>query len=423
MLDTSYYIERVFPMFRVRFISVSDHYDSDTLDGGTGGIDVSFKFLAHEQYSHDLSRKVKSAKHARAIRGEHIMKNCVFGYKKAGNRMEIDEPAAETVRLIFALALDGVSASKIAARLYDEKRPTPGEYKRLLRQNTGNPPRCIWERSAIQAILANEQYIGTYTAERTKRLEVGNKRSIRLDDSEWIRMPNHHPAIVSPDTFHIIKERRKEKAEPQRKRKTSTSERYGTISSPLKGKVFCGSCGHRMTLSATVNPAFQCTYTRAAPDAECHSHRFLARDLEEIVLNKIREKASGMLRLQLTDDHEADAENINGIVKKRPDHSNPTIDSLRVQYERLVLGEISAETYKEAREAYDAESTTKAANTDYPAIGSKVKNLWGMVSDGQTATELTRVTIDALIEKVIVFPNQEVEVRFLPASLRGERSV
>ena len=69
-IETGYFIERVFPLYRVRFISVSDRFDSFEHDGDTGGMEVAFKFLMHEYYSKDLSRKISSAKQEKARRGE-----------------------------------------------------------------------------------------------------------------------------------------------------------------------------------------------------------------------------------------------------------------------------------------------------------------------------------------------------------------
>jgi DNA invertase Pin-like site-specific DNA recombinase len=62
-LESGYYIEKVFPLYRVRFIAVGDRFDSSDYIDGTGGVDVAFKFLMNEYYSKDLSKKVKSAKH------------------------------------------------------------------------------------------------------------------------------------------------------------------------------------------------------------------------------------------------------------------------------------------------------------------------------------------------------------------------
>jgi DNA invertase Pin-like site-specific DNA recombinase len=177
MIETGYYIERVFPLFRVRFIAVSDNHDSDDYEGGTGGMEVAFKFLIHEQYSRDLSLKIKTAKRAKALSGECIVKNCAFGFKKVDGRLEIDEPAAETVRLIFNMAAEGQSLAKITARLYADKRPTPSEYKGQKRKEPEKYKPFVWGKSVILNILADEQYIGTYTAGKTRKPDVFGEMS------------------------------------------------------------------------------------------------------------------------------------------------------------------------------------------------------------------------------------------------------
>ena len=94
-IEVGYYIERAFPLYRTRFISVADSFDSAEHEGDTGGLEIAFKFLIHEQYSKDLSRKIKSAKHAKMLRGESVRKNCVYGYRLDKQRkMVVDEPAA-----------------------------------------------------------------------------------------------------------------------------------------------------------------------------------------------------------------------------------------------------------------------------------------------------------------------------------------
>ena len=81
-IETGYFIERVFPLFHTRFISVGDNYDSAQLHGETGGTDVAFKYLMNEWYSRDMSIKTKSAKYAKMQRGEYQSKICPYGYRK-----------------------------------------------------------------------------------------------------------------------------------------------------------------------------------------------------------------------------------------------------------------------------------------------------------------------------------------------------
>lgn len=119
----------------IRFISVNDGYDSKQQNGMTGGIDVAFRNLIYQIYSRDLSRKVKSAHKNRNEQGEYTASFALFSYCKNPSdkhKLVVDEPAAEIVREIFALAAGGKSAAEIARILNGRKTPT-----RLQRQ---------WER-------------------------------------------------------------------------------------------------------------------------------------------------------------------------------------------------------------------------------------------------------------------------------------
>ena len=82
-IETGYFIERVFPLFHTRFISISDDFDSSKFKGDAGGMDVAFKYLISEYYSRDMSIKTKSAKYAKMQRGEYQSKICPYGYRKS----------------------------------------------------------------------------------------------------------------------------------------------------------------------------------------------------------------------------------------------------------------------------------------------------------------------------------------------------
>ena len=129
-IETGYFIERVFPLFHTRFISISDDFDSRKFKGDTGGMDVAFKYLISEYYSRDMSIKTKSAKYAKMQRGEYQSKICPYGYRKsADGRMEPDPEAAAVVQLIFQLAAEGINATAITRELFRRNIPTPGQYK------------------------------------------------------------------------------------------------------------------------------------------------------------------------------------------------------------------------------------------------------------------------------------------------------
>ena len=215
-IETGYFIERVFPLYRVRFISVSDRFDSFEHDGDTGGMEVAFKFLMHEYYSKDLSKKISSAKREKARRGELVTKNCAFGYMLDENRnMIIDPEAADTVNTIFEMYSNQKSIAAIEKRLYEEKLPTPAAWKKHRGKTASTADfRCVWQKSVILSILRDEQYIGTYIAGKSRTVEIANSSRAKTDESDWIRIPNHHPAIVSQELFDSVQCQLQKKGEP-----------------------------------------------------------------------------------------------------------------------------------------------------------------------------------------------------------------
>jgi hypothetical protein len=159
----------------------------------------------HECYNKDLSRKIKSARHEKMRRGEGVTKNCIFGYRLNGKRQyEIDE-AADTVRNIFQLYAEGVSIANIKRRLYEEKIPTASEYKQKIEF-----PCYICDKTAILKMFADGQYIGTYVAGKKTSGQVGSKKRVSVPESEWVKIPGHHPAIVDRALFKAVQSQQAE---------------------------------------------------------------------------------------------------------------------------------------------------------------------------------------------------------------------
>jgi len=204
--EAGYYMEKVFPLYDVRFISVSDGYDSDSHKGNTGGLNVAFKLLAHEYYSHDLSKKVKSAKRLQMKRGENIVARAVYGYRKnvSTKKWEHDPPAAEIVKLIFDRALAGTPTAMIRNELCAMRVPTPSEYISQQRGTAEEAPKCVWTARMIAHILTNEQYMGSYVSGKQEQKRIGSHSKHWVDKNEWIVIPDRHPPIVSKADFATV---------------------------------------------------------------------------------------------------------------------------------------------------------------------------------------------------------------------------
>ena len=300
-IEVGYFMEMVFPLYGVRFISINDNFDSDTLHGDTGGINVAFKYLVSEFYRRDLS--IKSAKYVKFRRGEYQSKTCPYGYRKgADGRMEPNEETAPTVQMIFELARDGYTPNEIVKALFERHIPTPAEYKAAHGYNGHDISRCcgIWQESSVIHILEDERYTGTYIMGKREVTEVGGHRVRMKDESQWIKIPDHHQAIISKELFEQVQAQR-----PRMKSPKKNARAY-----PLRGKVFCGCCHHAMPRTANKNHYFQCRHSKVNEAAPCHGLTITEAELEgmlyeilskqaQVILNVADLSNAGMLDVQL----------------------------------------------------------------------------------------------------------------------------
>lgn len=137
-LEVGRFLEYIFPILQVRFVSVNDNYDSSDKFGTTGGMSVALKNLVYGMYSADLSKKIRSARDTRVRNGEFVGQFAPYGYMKNPedkHELLIDENVAWVVRRIFRQAADGVSHTEIARQLNEEGIPTRYMYHQLKGDN------------------------------------------------------------------------------------------------------------------------------------------------------------------------------------------------------------------------------------------------------------------------------------------------
>lgn len=201
------HMERFFPAWGIRFISVNDHYDSNVRNA-SGDMDIAFRGLLYDFYSRDLSVKVKSSLYTRKKKGQYASANCPFGYKKDPedrHRLLIEEDEARVVRRIFALAEEGKNYGEIAGLLNREGIETPAESGirkgKLRRKPKGE--KFFWSSAGISRILKNRAYVGDMVYGKTMTPEVGGKRRAKPEE-EWEIYPDHHAPLVSRDVFEKV---------------------------------------------------------------------------------------------------------------------------------------------------------------------------------------------------------------------------
>ena len=184
-IETGRYLERVFPALGVRFIALTDHYDSFSADAGERNIVLPVKNFINDSYCRDISVKVKSQLAVKRGNGECLAAFAVYGYQKSPenrNKLLVDDYAAGIVRRIFAWKIEGMAASAIAEKLNALCILSPREYKKSLGLNYrggfsgGNSSK--WSDTAVKRILTNEIYLGHLVQGKTERINYKIKKCV-----------------------------------------------------------------------------------------------------------------------------------------------------------------------------------------------------------------------------------------------------
>ena len=228
---TGLYINYTFPQYGVRYIAINDHFDSidpNSTDSDMAGIKNWF----NEWYSKDTSRKIRAVNKAKGERGERLTTNVPYGYKHDSDdpkKWVIDEEAAQIVKRIFALCMEGKGPSQIAALLEKEKVLNPTAYKqregrKTPHQTPENEHR--WHESTVAYILEYMEYTGCTVNFKTYTNSIWDKKQRENPMENRKIFYNTHPAIISLEVFDKVQEIRQ-----QRHRRTATGAR--AICSPV----------------------------------------------------------------------------------------------------------------------------------------------------------------------------------------------
>ena len=212
-IELGSYMEQIFPLMGIRFISIMERYDSNDYIGKTADIDIGFQSLLADFYCKDISGKVRSSVTAKKNQGKYATGNTPFGYKKNEqnrNELLVVPEEAEVIRHIFELSLSGQNLTQICRTLNDEKVPTPLEYRNQRKKQNRRElqqEHKYWQQGTVRSILTNESYLGSMIYNKSVQAEVGGSRSILKPREEWKIFENHHPAIISREVFDKVQER------------------------------------------------------------------------------------------------------------------------------------------------------------------------------------------------------------------------
>lgn len=277
-LEVGNYMECIFPVLQVRYISVNDSYDSANSFGSTGGMSVALKNLVNALYCKDASKKVRAAKAVFAKQGKYIAAFAPFGYQKSEDdkHMLVPDPVtAPVVRLIFELATKGMKYTEIANYLNDNGYDSIFEHyqklgvRRCYERDIGEH---MWSPSTVMGILYNEVYIGSVINNKTAdNIDTGHQ-VVQRDKEDWIIVENCHEPLVSVEDFKLahkmIARREKSPRKPNGKWR--------------KSYLRCGVCGKGLNKYGN-GSSYRCR--------EGHVSRIRGEEIEQAVLDVARKMA------------------------------------------------------------------------------------------------------------------------------------
>ena len=434
-IEVGKYLEKIFPYLGVRFIAINDNYDSARSDTQTDNIIIPFKNLINDAYCRDISIKIRSNLEVKRKKGDFVGAFAPYGYRKSEadkNRLEIDEEAAETVRRIFRMYLQGSSAYRIAEVLNGEDVLTPMDYKKeqgsAFYTGFKKNLKGKWSHVHVLRILGNPVYMGTLVQGKDTTPNYKVKKKVKKEEEKWCRVENAHEAIIPGSDFQNVQELLR------------MDTRTGTAQEKvydLSGVVRCGDCGGNMVRKTVPSGHKKFIYyvcgNHKADKAVCSSHSINAENLEEsvlLLLNKQIETVTDMDHIlgQMEEIQRQSGElakRNRQIVKKKEEIQK--YGGLRLDlYEDYKDGLITKEEYRELKEIYGerirtAEQGLEKLEEGIELLAAGLSHTCNWINEFKRfgyLDSLSREVIVALIDRIYIHEKKKgeryprIEVRF-----------
>lgn len=288
-IEVGKYIERLFPLLGVRFIAINDNFDSADDTAASNNIIIPFKNLINDAYCRDISIKIRSHLEVKRKRGEFIGAFAVYGYMrgKDKNKLIVDPYAAEIVKEIFGMKMDGMSQQAIADELNSLGILSPAEYKK--EQGSGyktvfqTHSKAKWTAMAVMRVLTNEIYVGTLIQGKESTPNYKVRVREKKPKEEWIRVENAHEAIISRTDFELISDIL------QKDTRVSTGKSAVSVYS---GYLVCADCGCSMVRKKVRSGSLEYVYYVCSGNKKdkdiCSSHRISENTLNMAITKTLQ---------------------------------------------------------------------------------------------------------------------------------------
>ena len=402
----------------VRLIAINDGVDSARGDDDF----TPFRNIMNEYYARDTSRKIRSTFQSKGKSGKHLTGTVIYGYlwNEARDQWLVDPEAADVVKRIFAMTIDGYGPYQIASKLKSEKVLIPSAY--LAQHGEGvNKNKTFkdmygWGSSTICNILEKREYLG-HTINFKTRKHFKDKKSHYVPEDEWTIFENTHEPIIDQQTFDLVQKIR------------GNVRRYPDgwgEAAPLTGLLYCADCGGKMYVHRTNNgkriSQYTCSqYSKVPVGKLCKTQH---RINEDVVLSLVSEMLKAIAEYAKHDRaefvrvvQEAQSSQQTAEVKKQRSRlatAKQRVSELEVLlckiYEDNILGKLSDSRYATLDAQYEKEQTELTAEISVleKAVKSYEKHekdadrFIALIDKYENFDKLTIAMLNEFIEKILV---------------------
>lgn len=296
-IETGNIIENIFPFLNIRFVAVTDGFDTNVGDGMHTMV-ASIKNLVNDVYAKDISRKIISSFRTKQKNGEYIGLVAPYGYLKSKenkNKFVVDAETVPVVRRIFQLYADGKGLDTIVRILNEDGIDCPRKYRHGIGVTTSERYKnSHWGRSAVKTILTNRAYIGDMVQGKVKQELCNNLSKQYVEEQEWIVVEGTHEAVVERELFFSVQDKLEQKSREQVEKREKSAIKDHKEENFLKGYLRCGCCGKSFNLAQNmrgdkITRQYYCSGYQTLRLAFCTNKDRVAKDeLEKTVMECIQ---------------------------------------------------------------------------------------------------------------------------------------
>ena len=416
--------EEFFPSHDIRLVAVSDNIDTAEGENELAPI----RNLFNEWYARDISKKRRISNKIKGNAGEP-MGQPPYGYIKDPNDPKhwiVDDEAAQVVRRVYSMTLEGFGTEQIAAQLEKDDVLTPRAYwltKGIKRPGKGKQqPPTKWNSSTITKILSLQEYCGDILNFKTYSKSYKNKKRIDNDRENWVVFQDVHEAIIERAVYEQVQQKRGK----IRKRRTNNGEH-----NMFSGLLVCADCGSNLHFHFNQgNPEikyFNCSNYKGNRGTCTSTHYVRVDFLEEVVLGEIRRltKFASLYEdefVKAVIGHSQQAEQTDRKLKEKELKTllarDEELDGLFERiYEDNVSGKLSDDRFAKMSRRYEDEQ--KELSEKIKKLRSEIEKqsscsmttdmFIGLVRKYTRARKLTPRMLNELVEKIEVFNAEKID--------------